>query len=302
MSREGERRHAKARPPKPSVLIFGEGAEQNDQKALKELVEALLALGGLAAPPSVQAQGRPVSYPRSMDPNKKRNRLKEIAQLCEAKGGAVSVVVHRDGDQQDPELASRRDLLEEMAAAELPHPIAAVPIVDIECWWQSFPEELQQTVEAWHRKKNELKIPAGSTDTGKHSKSSLKEASRAAAAALQRPSARVIRRSSLARLRCSRAKDTRPAAVIRPHSARPGRPRAKSSASSSSGEHWPRRASMSSFARRRRGGIVGMGVDRRPHPGELRPQARKPGAEHAAHAPALPCVPAERRRRRTLRA
>lgn len=180
MSREGERRHAKARAPKPSVLIFGEGAEQNDQKALKELVEALLALGGLAAPPSVQTQGRPVSYARSMDPNKKRNRLKEIAQLCEAKGGAVSVVVHRDGDQQGPELASRRDLLEEMAAAELPHPIAAVPIVDIECWWQSFPEELQQTVEAWHRKKNELKIPAGSTDTGKHSKSSLKEASRAA--------------------------------------------------------------------------------------------------------------------------
>ncbi|MDO5051816.1 MAG: hypothetical protein Q4E05_02870 [Pseudoclavibacter sp.] len=32
MSREGERRHAKARAPKPSVLIFGEGAEQEDRE------------------------------------------------------------------------------------------------------------------------------------------------------------------------------------------------------------------------------------------------------------------------------
>lgn len=169
----------KVRGRRSFVLVFGEGREKHDQDAICAIASTIQARVCVSSQvPTFTARGRPLTLARNANPAKQQKLLAKINQICEAwtRGDVTAVIMHHDSDTPDPRLENRTALLRILQEEGLPQPVAAVPVVDIECWWQSFPDELKRVSVRWRN----LAIPGGRTDTGHHGKSQLKAITRQA--------------------------------------------------------------------------------------------------------------------------
>lgn len=132
---------------KPLALIFGE--DQNDTRALRGLVNALL-------PADRQVDCKPLRDPPILSKGASRDKRKKLAKAIavavqhENRRRQVVVVVHRDCDacedaHKDHANEIRRDLTEQGVEPVIP----AVPAWEIETWWMLFPEALHTCRGCW---------------------------------------------------------------------------------------------------------------------------------------------------------
>jgi hypothetical protein len=131
------------------ILILGE--DDNDKRALKNLVRAILP-ANRSVP--IETRRRPTILSRDA----KRKRLKmaeEIKVFMDAESirtKHVDVVVHRDCDSVEPahieEEKSLREILNQVGLYDV---VVAAPAWEIETWWMLFPEALSAVRGCWRK-------------------------------------------------------------------------------------------------------------------------------------------------------
>lgn len=136
-----------------TVLIFGEGDEDNDRRALEHLIHAF-------APINVSIRCKRYRSPIILDRGAKRRKSKRVAEevavlergMREAarRGERVVTIGFHDCDALEPaHVAEAGRIEEELRVAGVQQPIAATPAWSIEAWWMLFPEALALTRGCW---------------------------------------------------------------------------------------------------------------------------------------------------------
>jgi len=136
-----------------TVLIFGEGDQENDRRALEHLIFAL-------APKGVRVRCKRLRSPIILDKKAERRKHKRVAREVAAheedargsagRGERVIVVAFHDCDEVEPAHEVIAEQIQaDLRAAGVKFPVAAVPAWSIEAWWMLFPEALAKTRTCW---------------------------------------------------------------------------------------------------------------------------------------------------------
>jgi hypothetical protein len=127
------------------VLVFGES--DNDQEALRHLMQALRA-----DLPKVEKRRKPLVLVKGRTHADANETIKQIAAVVsaeKARHDVKLVVAHEDCDNVEPAHESLAQQIEHSFAQLGIEAIAAVPAFEIEAWWYLWPEALMQVNRHW---------------------------------------------------------------------------------------------------------------------------------------------------------
>ena len=130
-----------------AVLVFGEN--ENDTKAIREFIEALLPGTSLR----IEPRRRPPINLRDAPPNAVPNRVAAIARIIAAEEvdlDVVAVVAHEDCDAVEPSHVKLTDKIESAFRAKGQDKVrAATPAWEMETWLMQWPDAFKLHVPSW---------------------------------------------------------------------------------------------------------------------------------------------------------
>lgn len=159
------------------ILIFGEGKDDYDRRAIEHLIHAL-------APAGVTIRSRrhrkPIILDRGANRRRRLRMAEEVAILEDEEWRTASsqyrvvVVGFHDCDALEPAHREEGRRIEaDLAGRGVRRPVAAVPAWCIEAWWILFPEALARTRQCWRP----IKVP-GNVGSIPRAKEHLRQALR----------------------------------------------------------------------------------------------------------------------------
>lgn len=129
----------------PAILVFGE--DDNDRRALKELVQAL-APGA----PAIHTRRKPLVLIKDRELAKQRKNAGDIAEqvrIAHQRHEVRLVVAHQDCDAREPaHEAVATEIEERVGEAGVPV-VAATPAWEMEAWWYQWPDAVLSVVSRW---------------------------------------------------------------------------------------------------------------------------------------------------------
>ena len=132
------------------AVIFAE--DPNDAQALEHLLRFLRPDIGVVRKPR-----RPLVPIKGSQRQNARDNARDIAAAVSresrVRGSPVDLVIaHQDCDAFEPaHVALERKIVDELTAASVPNPVAAVPAWELEAWWYLWPDAVCAVCPSWNR-------------------------------------------------------------------------------------------------------------------------------------------------------